>query len=370
MNKTFKLKSLFTLVVLAVTSFIAAFAMTLGVSGAKDVFAATTVGADGVNEYSAKFYDNFDDGVLRDNWTDISGEKYVDGKWNFGEDKAVVFGDGVNEDYGKMVYDTGATEYVMEVDVKLASDSNTNKLVPFIITESKAGSAFYGVALNFSNTQVSVFYTDGTNAVALTKSTSAQYKCVYSWHPDYTSAWLDSYHTYRCEVSERGIFIYVDGVMTMSFDRYYSGALEFTRGATMCGIGANCAASVGLNAMHYDNFKVWTKSGSYSVLEKAFDMDFEGETARSIAKGTTTVDGQGMTFGTANYSIVKDEAENNTFLRWTSVNNAVEYCSFASPASSGNYVLSFKTRLNPDKKTVTGVYCRARTYLRRQRRKV
>lgn len=243
-----------------------------------DVPAATPVAAEtaenAVSDYVVQYYDDFSNGKITASWYDVSGNRAKDGEWIFGEDEtSVVWGNGTTADSGKMLYDVGATEYVVSADVKLSPTkdddtyTNINMHFPIIVTKSGTANAFEGVSINFRNTDA-VFYLQGVpesgtevdgnsdNFINTIGSDTANARITYSKVPGYKDAdsWFAAAHNWKSVVSTDYIDFYVDGCFMVRVERP-----DYTADATVCGIAGNSVSGNSFSSIEYDNFTVWTK---------------------------------------------------------------------------------------------------------------
>ena len=77
--------------------------------------------------YNVKFYEDFNDGQLKEGWEYVYGEI---------SDDAVTYGKNAG---GKMLYNTGATEYAYSVDITMGTSeddtTNPNVHMPILVAD-------------------------------------------------------------------------------------------------------------------------------------------------------------------------------------------------------------------------------------------
>lgn len=230
--------------------------------------------------YNVKFYEDFNDGQLKEGWEYVYGEI---------SDDAVTYGKNAG---GKMLYNTGATEYAYSVDIKMGTEDNTtstNVHMPILVADpeipaSSSSSDTWritdGITVNFQGTKVVLYnFSDGTAAMISDATTSYGALVKFGVQQTWTV------------VVGTNIQIYVDGVFFTGVatpKAYTSGG--FT--SFYCGIGAGKISAVD-TTFTYDNFVVYEKDEANTAMTSLYDFsnivkdDTSGViTATSTVKGT------------------------------------------------------------------------------------
>ncbi len=228
--------------------------------------------------YNVKFYEDFNDGQLKEGW------EYVYGKIS---DNAVTYGKNAG---GKMLYNTGAKEYAYSVDITMGTENNTtnpNVHMPILVAdpeipEDNSDDSWRitdGITVNFTDTQIQLWnFSAGTGS----KLSSTNYGALVKFGVQQT--WT--------VVVGANIEIYVDGVFFagVATPEHYTSD-DFT--SFYCGIGAGkIGSSTFTTTFTYDNFVVYEKDEANTATTSLYDFSniVEGDTS-GVITATSTVKG-------------------------------------------------------------------------------
>lgn len=231
--------------------------------------------------YNVKFYEDFNDGQLKEGW------EYVYGKIS---DNAVTYGTGQSITRGKMLYNTGAKEYAYSVDITMGTENNTtnpNVHMPILVAdpeipEDNSDDSWRitdGITVNFTDTQIQLWnFSAGTGS----KLSSTNYGALVKFGVQQT--WT--------VVVGANIEIYVDGVFFagVATPEHYTSD-DFT--SFYCGIGAGkIGLSTFTTTFTYDNFVVYEKDEANTATTSLYDFSniVEGDTS-GVITATSTVKG-------------------------------------------------------------------------------
>ena len=232
--------------------------------------------------YNVKFYEDFNDGQLKEGWEYVYGEI---------SDDAVTYGKNAG---GKMLYNTGAKEYAYSVDITMGTSeddaTNPNVHMPILVAdpeipESKSGDTWRitdGITVNFQETKVVLYdFSEGTASTISAATTSYGALVKFGVQQTWTV------------VVGRNIQIYVDGVFFTGVatpKAYTSGG--FT--SFYCGIGAGKISAVD-TTFTYDNFVVYEKDEANTANTATTSLyDFSNivkDDTSGVIKATSTVKG-------------------------------------------------------------------------------
>ena len=225
--------------------------------------------------YNVKFYEDFNDGQLKEGWEYVYGEI---------SDDAVTYGKNAG---GKMLYNTGAKEYAYSVDITMGTENNTtnpNVHMPILVAdpeipEDNSDDSWRitdGITVNFTDTQIQLWnFSAGTGS----KLSSTNYGALVKFGVQQT--WT--------VVVGANIEIYVDGVFFagVATPEHYTSD-DFT--SFYCGIGAGkIGSSTFTTTFTYDNFVVYEKDEANTATTSLYDFS-------NIVKGKT-VTAEGDTDG-------------------------------------------------------------------------
>lgn len=232
--------------------------------------------------YNVKFYEDFNDGQLKEGWEYVYGEI---------SDDAVTYGTGQSITRGKMLYNTGATEYAYSVDITMGTSeddtTNPNVHMPILVAdpeipEDNSDDSWRitdGITVNFTDTQIQLWnFSAGTGS----KLSSTNYGALVKFGVQ---------QTWTVVVGEN-IEIYVDGVFFAGVatpKAYTSGA--FT--SFYCGIGAGkIGLSTFTTTFTYDNFVVYEKDEANTATTSLYDFsNIVKDDTSGVIKATSTVKG-------------------------------------------------------------------------------
>ncbi|MGN1052734.1 MAG: hypothetical protein ACI4SH_05020, partial [Candidatus Scatosoma sp.] len=226
--------------------------------------------------YNPAFQDNFD-GTLSDGWAYVAGGRSYqtesDGAygWRFdGGENHIAYKTKTATDFGKFLYgDAAFTDYAFEV--KMRADVNEtlgeymtkyssnvgagltlNTNLPFFVTDPTPDTnlnSFRGRSVSISNYAIGFYQFSDENGNGWAKS--VRLNTIFSGDFDWRQ-----WHTIRVEASATGCNLYLDDVLTLAAAQ--SDFAKATATSGYCGISASCPASY--SSLHFDDFRVWTKS--------------------------------------------------------------------------------------------------------------
>lgn len=231
--------------------------------------------------YNVKFYEDFNDGQLKEGWEYVYGEI---------SDSAVTYGTGQSIPRGKMLYNTGATEYAYSVDITMGTEANTtnpNVHMPILVAdpeipENNSDDTWRitdGVSINFSGTQIQLWDFNANKAIS---DSAASYGALVKFGVQQT--WT--------VVVGANIEIYVDGVFIagVATPEHYTSD-DFT--SFYCGIGAGkIGLSTFTTTFTYDNFVVYEKDEANTATTSLYDFsNIVKDDTSGVIKATSTVKG-------------------------------------------------------------------------------
>ena len=256
--------------------------------------------------YNVKFYEDFNDGQLKEGW------QYVSGKIS---DNAVTWGNGSKAENGKMLYNVGSKEYIVSVKMTLdgavieeeSTDTETNETtttysvtsglnfnMPIAVTNAcydKNGDEITansrignGISINFGTSAIKLYNWNEGSSLTYLESTSALLM-YYKNMPGYTDVtWLEEEHTWTAVVGDTYIECYVDGSF---LGRAATPDYIKEADALFCGIGGTSAQASNYVKITYDDFTVWTKDKANTATTSLYDFSniVEGKTV--TAEGDT-----------------------------------------------------------------------------------
>lgn len=208
--------------------------------------------------YNVKFYEDFNDGQLKEGWEYVYGEI---------SDDAVTYGKNAG---GKMLYNTGAKEYAYSVDITMGTENNTtnpNVHMPILVADPEIPASSSsdtwritdGITVNFTDTQIQLWnFSAGTGS----KLSSTNYGALVKFGVQQT--WT--------VVVGANIEIYVDGVFFagVATPEHYTSD-DFT--SFYCGIGAGkIGSSTFTTTFTYDNFVVYEKDEANTATTSLYDF--------------------------------------------------------------------------------------------------
>lgn len=257
--------------------------------------------------YNVKFYEDFNDGQLKEGWEYVYGEI---------SDDAVTYGTGQSITRGKMLYNTGATEYAYSVDITMGTSeddtTNPNVHMPILVAdpeipENNSDDTWRitdGITVNFQGTKVVLYNFSGGTAAMISDATTS-YGALVKFGVQQT--WT--------VVVGANIEIYVDGVFFagVATPKAYTSD-EFT--SFYCGIGAGKISAVN-TTFTYDNFVVYEKDEANTATTSLYDFSNIGtvkgsdDTERISFNSTQT--GTEVTLATektdkTSYSVLSEDA--------------------------------------------------------------
>ena len=262
--------------------------------------------------YNVKFYEDFNDGQLKEGW------QYVSGKIS---DNAVTWGNGSKAENGKMLYNVGSKEYIVSVKMTLdgavieeeSTDTETNETtttysvtsglnfnMPIAVTNAcydKNGDEITansrignGISINFGTSAIKLYNWNEGSSLTYLESTSALLM-YYKNMPGYTDVtWLEEEHTWTAVVGDTYIECYVDGSF---LGRAATPDYIKEADTLFCGIGGTSAQASNYVKITYDDFTVWTKDKANTAKTSLYDFSniVKGDTsgfisATTVAQGT------------------------------------------------------------------------------------
>lgn len=262
--------------------------------------------------YNVKFYEDFNDGQLKEGWQYVSGEI---------SDNAVTWGNGSKAENGKMLYNVGSKEYIVSVKMALdgavieeeSTDTETNETtttysvtsglnfnMPIAVTNAcydKNGDEITvnsrignGISINFGTSAIKLYNWNEGSSLTYLESTSALLM-YYKNMPGYTDVtWLEEEHTWTAVVGDTYIECYVDGSF---LGRAATPDYIKEADTLFCGIGGTSAKASNFVKITYDDFTVWTKDKANTAKTSLYDFSniVEGDTsgfisATTVAQGT------------------------------------------------------------------------------------